>query len=153
MTVRAAPPPTGRHAWCVSRRCRGACAVRRCAPPPISYFKFSSTLTLTWELRCRNRRSGLDTVNARPVARRWSARPLPQRRWSDTFHCMLSTLLLPVPPNPSTSWDFFYHLTCSKKNYLIRMISVLNTDCTVEFYMMRRTKLDPTCIYFEDVWH
>ena len=46
----------------------------------------------------------------------------------------------------------FLHATCSKKIlYLFHIISVLNSDCTVIFYTMRRTKLDLTCIYFEDV--
>ena len=31
------------------------------------------------------------------------------------------------------------------------MSSILSTDCTVMFYVKRQTKLDPTCIYFEDV--
>ena len=35
--------------------------------------------------------------------------------------------------------------------YLPRTGSVLNTDCTVVFYVMKRTKLNPTYIYFEDV--
>jgi len=36
----------------------------------------------------------------------------------DTFHCMLSTLLLPVPPNPSTSWDFFLSFNLFKKKFI-----------------------------------
>jgi len=31
--------------------------------------------------------------------------------------------------------------------------SILSTDCTVEFYVMKRTKLDLIYIYFEDIWH
>ena len=45
----------------------------------------------------------------------------------------------------------FHFLICSlfkKRFYLFHKISVLNIDCTIVFYVMRRTKLDPTYIYF-----
>ena len=48
----------------------------------------------------------------------------------------------------------FHFLICSlfkKRFYLFHKISVLNIDCTVVFYVMRRIKLDSTYIYFEDV--
>jgi hypothetical protein len=48
-------------------------------------------------------------------------------------------------------WAF---LTCNlfiKIFYLFHMISVLNTDCIVVFYVMRQTKLNRICIYVEDI--
>ena len=49
---------------------------------------------------------------------------------------------------------YVWLLTCNlleKIFYLFGMVSVLNTDCTVMFYVMRRTKLNPTCIYFKNI--
>ena len=46
---------------------------------------------------------------------------------------------------------FFTYNLFKKMLYLLHTISVLNTNCTVIFYAMRRTKLDLTCIYFKDV--
>ena len=48
---------------------------------------------------------------------------------------------------------FFYIQLVQKMLYLLHTISVLNTNCTVIFYAMRRTKLDSTCVYFDDVLH
>ena len=36
--------------------------------------------------------------------------------------------------------------------YLVRMIVILNTDSTIVFYVTRRTKLDPSCIYFKNIF-
>jgi len=52
----------------------------------------------------------------------------------------------------SLLFPFFFIKVCLLKIfYLSRMSSILSTDCTVMFYVKRQTKLDPTCIYFEDV--
>ena len=37
--------------------------------------------------------------------------------------------------------------------YLLHSTSVSRIDCTNAFYATRRTKLDPTCICFNDVFH
>jgi hypothetical protein len=43
----------------------------------------------------------------------------------------------------------FYHAVCLKKIFYLDLHLEYRLH---HFYMMRRTKLDPTCIYFEDVW-
>ena len=78
-------------------------------------------------------------------------------RARDPFYIMPSTYLSVVPvctPQPPLPRGVFLTFNLFTKNiYPFYMISVLNTDCTVEFYVMKRTKLDPICIYFEDIWH
>jgi len=37
--------------------------------------------------------------------------------------------------------------------YLLYIISILRIDYTIVFYMARWTKLDHTCIYFDDILH
>ena len=48
---------------------------------------------------------------------------------------------------------FFVQNDILKNIYLIHTSSVLNTDCTVVVYVMRRSKLDLTCIYFDNILH
>ena len=51
-------------------------------------------------------------------------------------------------------WTPFYIWSFPKKIfYLLHSTSVSRIDCTNAFYATRRTKLDPTCICFNDVFH
>ena len=49
--------------------------------------------------------------------------------------------------------DFFLHESILKIFYLLRVTSILRTDFTNVFYATRRTKLDPTCICFNNILH
>jgi hypothetical protein len=35
---------------------------------------------------------------------------------------------------------------------LLNNISVFNSVCTIMFYVMRQTKLDLTCLFFEEIY-
>ena len=49
--------------------------------------------------------------------------------------------------------DFFLHESILKIFYLLRVTSILRTNFTNVFYATRRTKLDPTCICFNNILH
>ena len=70
---------------------------------------------------------------------------------------MAQQLHVPLHTAVIVPYALLFHLfkwSFSIKNiYLSRMSSVLSTDCTTVFYLTRQTKLDPTYIYFEDVYN
>ena len=106
---------------------------------------------------------GKDPVIARSVALEWSARPpstLLLFVWNHLpahplLPCLSKRTLLTLSLSLQPVYSMYvWLLTCNlleKIFYLFGMVSVLNTDCTVMFYVMRRTKLDPTCIYFKNI--
>ena len=49
--------------------------------------------------------------------------------------------------------SFFKEIYLLKIFYLSHISFVLSTDCTVVIYVTRQTKLNHTCIYFEDVYN
>ena len=59
----------------------------------------------------------------------------------------------PTTHEPSHAAPFINEVCLLKIFYLSHMSSVLSTDCTVVFYVTRQTKLNHTCIYFEDVYN
>ena len=98
---------------------------------------------------------------SRDGSRRWRSRdpsffPV-LASYTTTVHLHMSLSLIRVslsyPPMYNMQWGAFQHVICLQKIfYLVRIISILNTDSTIVFYMTRRAKLDPSCIYFEYIF-
>ena len=71
--------------------------------------------------------------------------------YSSTTRVFSRPCKLSLPPTYNMLVGFFNMQFIYKKNLSPSYDLHLNTACTVVFYMMRRSKQDINCIYFDDI--